>query len=170
MASTSTTPRTPVRTDPSAVAAETKDQRRASSLSFLRRSKSIELLGERRPSASKSGKNIPTEAESHHQRASMLYHQPPRLPSLSPAPVLDTFGGESPRETTAAPPTQSPVPRPQSVSRSTMSTPVKPESSDPYARAESMANRGRYSYVSSAASSVNNPRRLRRRKDPTPYK
>ncbi|RAK73998.1 annexin ANXC4 [Aspergillus fijiensis CBS 313.89] len=169
MASTSTTPRTPVRTDPSAVAAETKDQRRASSLSFLRRSKSIELLGERRPSASKSGKNIPTEAESHHQRASMLYHQPPRLPSLSPAPVLDTFGGESPRETTAAPPTQSPVPRPQSVSRSTMSTPVKPESSDPYARAESMANRGRYSYVSSAASSVNNPRRLRRRKDPTPY-
>ncbi|PYH47796.1 septin [Aspergillus saccharolyticus JOP 1030-1] len=172
MASTSTTPRTPVRTDPSAVAAdaaETKDQRRTSSLGFLRRSKSIELLGERRPSASKSGKSIPTELDPRPQRASMLYHQPPRLPDLSPAPVLETFGGESPRETTPAPPSQSPAPRPQSVAPSTMSTPVKPESSDPYARAESMAHRGRYSYASSAVSSVNNPRRLRRRKDPTPY-
>lgn len=50
-----------------------------------------------------------------------------------------------------------------------MSTPVAPES-DPYARTESMTHRGRYSYASSAVSTVNNPRRLRRRKDPTPYK
>jgi hypothetical protein len=41
---------------------------------------------------------------------------------------------------------------------------------DPYARTESMTNRGRYSYASSAISAVNSPRRVRRRKDPTPMK
>ncbi|KAF7544184.1 hypothetical protein G7046_g9837 [Stylonectria norvegica] len=39
---------------------------------------------------------------------------------------------------------------------------------DPYARTESMTHRGRYSYASSAISTVNSPRRVRRRKDPTP--
>lgn len=40
-------------------------------------------------------------------------------------------------------------------------------------RAESMAHRGRYSYASTnspAAAHVNSPRRVRRRKDPTPFK
>nr|AAL18019.2 Sep4a [Coccidioides posadasii]AAW68429.1 Sep4a [Coccidioides posadasii] len=32
-----------------------------------------------------------------------------------------------------------------------------------------MAHRGRYSYASSAVSTINSPRRVRRRKDPTPY-
>jgi hypothetical protein len=41
---------------------------------------------------------------------------------------------------------------------------------DPYARTESMTHRGRYSYASSAVSTMTNPRRVRRRKDPTPYK
>lgn len=41
---------------------------------------------------------------------------------------------------------------------------------DPYARTESMTHRGRYSYASSAVSTLNSPRRVRRRKDPTPYK
>jgi hypothetical protein len=41
---------------------------------------------------------------------------------------------------------------------------------DPYARTESMTHRGRYSYASSAISTMTNPRRVRRRKDPTPYK
>ncbi|OAA42718.1 septin [Metarhizium rileyi] len=40
---------------------------------------------------------------------------------------------------------------------------------DPYARTESMTHRGRYSYASSAISSINSPRRVRRRKDPTPF-
>ncbi|KAK2629682.1 hypothetical protein QTJ16_000502 [Diplocarpon rosae] len=40
---------------------------------------------------------------------------------------------------------------------------------DPYARTESMTHRGRYSYASSAVSSINSPRRVRRRKDPTPF-
>ncbi|KAL8935434.1 MAG: hypothetical protein Q9216_005426 [Gyalolechia sp. 2 TL-2023] len=40
---------------------------------------------------------------------------------------------------------------------------------DPYARTESMTHRGRYSYASSAVSTVDGPRRLRRRKDPIPF-
>ncbi|KAL8719966.1 MAG: hypothetical protein Q9225_003114 [Loekoesia sp. 1 TL-2023] len=40
---------------------------------------------------------------------------------------------------------------------------------DPYARTESMTHRGRYSYASSAVSTIDGPRRLRRRKDPTPF-
>ena len=41
---------------------------------------------------------------------------------------------------------------------------------DPYARTESMTHRGRHSYASSAVSTINSPRRIRRRKDPTPFK
>ncbi|KAF8245746.1 hypothetical protein K440DRAFT_554654 [Wilcoxina mikolae CBS 423.85] len=44
-----------------------------------------------------------------------------------------------------------------------------PISEDPYANIGSMAHRGRYSYASSAVSTVNSPRRVRRRKDPTPF-
>lgn len=48
--------------------------------------------------------------------------------------------------------------------------PIKPPAFDPYAATESMAHRGRYSYASSAISTLNSPRRVRRRKDPTPFK
>ncbi|CAZ84145.1 unnamed protein product [Tuber melanosporum] len=44
-----------------------------------------------------------------------------------------------------------------------------PLTDDPYAKEGSMAHRGRYSYASSAANSVNSPRRVRRRRDPTPF-
>ncbi|RPB01014.1 hypothetical protein L873DRAFT_1678553 [Choiromyces venosus 120613-1] len=40
---------------------------------------------------------------------------------------------------------------------------------EPYAKEGSMAHRGRYSYASSAVSTVNSPRRVRRRRDPTPF-
>lgn len=48
--------------------------------------------------------------------------------------------------------------------------PIPANAYDPYARTESMTHRGRYSYASSAISTVNSPRRVRRRKDPTPFK
>lgn len=48
--------------------------------------------------------------------------------------------------------------------------PVQPPPFDPYAATESMTHRGRYSYASSAISTINSPRRVRRRKDPTPFK
>ncbi|PWW73806.1 hypothetical protein C7212DRAFT_354136 [Tuber magnatum] len=44
-----------------------------------------------------------------------------------------------------------------------------PFTEDPYAKEDSMAHRGRYSYASSAVSTVNSPRRVRRRRDPTPF-
>ncbi|KAG6005731.1 hypothetical protein E4U21_007747 [Claviceps maximensis] len=47
--------------------------------------------------------------------------------------------------------------------------PIPSNMFDPYARSESMANRGRYSYASTAVSTINSPRRVRRRKDPTPF-
>lgn len=44
-----------------------------------------------------------------------------------------------------------------------------PSTVDSHSRTESMTHRGRYSYASSAAG-LNSPRRVRRRKDPTPFK
>lgn len=41
---------------------------------------------------------------------------------------------------------------------------------DPFASSQSMAHRSRYSYASSAFSTLNSPRRVRRRKDPIPFK
>ncbi|KAH8426487.1 septin [Aspergillus melleus] len=146
----------------------TKDQKRTSSLSFLRRSKSTDILGERRSSGSKSkkmGKPQATEEDIRRQRESMV-RQPPRLPDFAPPPVLETFGGDERRDTVAALSNQNFASQQQA--RSAVSTPVAPDY-DPYARTESMTHRGRYSYASSAVSTVNNPRRLRRRKDPTPY-
>ncbi|KAE8354263.1 Septin-domain-containing protein [Aspergillus coremiiformis] len=139
-----------------------KDQRRNSSLSFLRRSKSIEPLG------GKSKKNPKVQAmEEELRRQEPMPKQPPRLPDLSPASFLEGFGGEQRghgNNTAASPSSVYSPQRQQPPSRSSMSTDY-----DPYARTESMTNRGRYSYASSLGSTVTNPRRLRRRKDPTPY-
>ncbi|RMZ75231.1 hypothetical protein DV737_g5394, partial [Chaetothyriales sp. CBS 132003] len=55
-----------------------------------------------------------------------------------------------------------PVPRQQTARRTN-------EIVDPYARTESMTHRGRYSYAPSVVSTTSSPRRLRRRKDPTPF-
>jgi hypothetical protein len=105
------------------------------------------------------------EEEMRRQRDSYAPKIAPRLPDLPPPPQLETFGGEE-RDTLGAPP---PVPRPQSgFAAPSVTSPT--ESVDPYARTESMTHRGRYSYASSAVSATNNPRRVRRRKDPTSYK
>lgn len=141
---------------------------RRTSLGFLRRSKSTEPLGERKTSGRKKiSKAEKMEEELRRQRESYAPKHAPRLPDLSPTPQLETFGGEE-RDTLVAEPA---LPRPHSgfagppPLSSSMADPI-----DPYARTESMTHRGRYSYASSAVSTVNSPRRVRRRKDPTPYK
>lgn len=121
----------------------------------------------------------------------MLPKQPPRLPSHSPLPTIDNFGGYDDRpdsiaivsgKASAYSPNYS---RPSLDSKMAFNTPAAynaapqvppvPSSSpsykdhDPYPATESMTNRGRYSYASSAVSAVNSPRRVRRRKDPTPF-
>ena len=114
--------------------------------------------------------------------------QPPMIPDLPRAPLLQTFGGDDARPDSVAIVSNrmAKFGQDKSVPRDSMDTssspryydvpipPVPPVSSqnpvDPYARTESMTNRGRYSYASSMVSGINSPRRLRRRKDPTPFK
>jgi hypothetical protein len=138
------------------------DTDRRTSLGFLRRSKSTEPLGERKSSGSRKKKTM--EDEMRRQRESYAPKVPPRLPDFSPAPELETFGGEE-RDKIVEPP----ISRPQSgfAASPTMTGSAKV---DPYARTESMTHRGRYSYASTTNSTVNSPRRVRRRKDPTSYK
>jgi|TARA_R110002003_G_scaffold196_5_gene15313 hypothetical protein len=143
---------------------------------------------------SKKQKALAQEEALRRQReAAMLPKQPPRLPSHSALPQIESFGGEAYRPDSVAivsnkvgnyggnyghnfsrpsvdqhrmapqshlPVAQQPMP---SSSPSYMDV-------DPYARTESMTHRGRYSYASSHVSTVNSPRRVRRRKDPTPFK
>lgn len=100
------------------------------------------------------------EEEIRRQREAMPKHAPV-LPDLSPTPKIETFGGEErPESADAFPGESTPLRSPPSTS----------PMDDPYARSESMTHRGRFSYASSAVSTINSPRRLRRRKDPTPYK
>lgn len=148
---------------------------RKSSLGFLKRSKSQE------PVRKTSGKKLTKEqreAELRRQRES-IPQQPPTLPTLDTQPQLKGFGGEDLRPDSVA--ILSNQAHTRNFSRNTpnyqnIAMPPMPSSSpapsteDPYARTESMTHRGRYSYASSAISTINSPRRVRRRKDPTPYK
>ncbi|KAF2653572.1 septin [Lophiostoma macrostomum CBS 122681] len=135
---------------------------------------------------SKKQKALAQEEALRKQReAAMLPKQPPRLPSHSPFPQIATFGGEEPRPDSVAIVSgkasgyghnfSRPSVEYNMAPRSNVPAPPVPGSSpsymdyDPYPRTESMTNRGRYSYASSAISSVNSPRRVRRRKDPTPF-
>ena len=113
--------------------------------------------------------------------------QAPMIPDLPTAPQLQTFGGENARPDSVAIMSNrmGKFGNNKSVLRDSMdiSSPSRPfdvpvppvpgakaDQVDPYARTESMTNRGRYSYASSMVSGINSPRRLRRRKDPTPFK
>ncbi|KAL8796810.1 MAG: hypothetical protein Q9195_000893 [Heterodermia aff. obscurata] len=130
-------------------------------------------------------------------RKEQIPQHPPRIPDLPPPPpAIQSFGGEDPRPDNLAFNSHrvanfSRHPRTiSSVSRTSFSqpspgmysnVPVPPipggypaelngDPVDPLARAESMTNRGRFSYASSTISTtVNHPRKMRRRKDPTPF-
>lgn len=170
----SSRPRTPsAGTSPPNLAAipeSGKLQPRRSSLGILlRRTKSGELKGSKKQQALQ-------ELERQRREAAAIPQSPPRLPDLynglappqltSPAYSNDTVGDRK----------QSGV---MELGRSPATVPIPPIPSkgsrngewvDPYARTESMTHRGRYSYASSAVSTINSPRRVRRRKDPTPFK
>ncbi|KAF3482295.1 Sep4b [Arthroderma uncinatum] len=145
---------------------------RRTSLGFLRRSKSTEQVAERKSSNKISRKMLKEQAKEEELRrqreAAAVPKHAPRLPDLSPPPQLNSFGGESARSTGSY----------QAYRPGMMDVPPVPPlppgaraalSRDPYGGADSMAHRGRYSYASSAVSTINSPRRVRRRKDPTPY-
>ncbi|KAL7621585.1 hypothetical protein AAE478_008910 [Parahypoxylon ruwenzoriense] len=141
---------------------------------LLRRSKSGDLKGGRKHQKDQQRETVPKS--------------PPRLPALyngAQPPPLQSFGGDSRPDSFAIvsgtadhsfhryPPRASIDPGRPSMSSSFANPPVPPVPNgawvDPYARTESMTHRGRYSYASSAVSTINSPRRVRRRKDPTPF-
>lgn len=137
-------------------------------------------------------------AAQEQQRQTQLQQrqQVPKLPTHDPLPHIDSFGGENGRtgayanqqnqqytNNQSAPHAIPMQPQYYSMSPSQQShvgahvASSSPGSKngdyvDPYARTESMTHRGRYSYASSAVSTtgINSPRRVRRRKDPTPFK
>jgi len=140
--------------------------RRSSLGTLLRRSKS----GDLGPKGSKKQQAREQELE-RQRRAAAIPKSPPKLPDLynglapPQLPYSDDRGYSSrgsmePRSSSAT--GNIPIPP---IPANGFQYPV-----DPYARTESMTHRGRYSYASSAVSTINSPRRVRRRKDPTPFK
>lgn len=125
---------------------------------------------------------------------------PPRLPTQQPLPGIATFGGDDANHNNPnfnsgrsannfSRPGQNPYGSttngnsnmPHNMQNYSSSSPayaVRGGSSPPgkssgeyVERHESMTNRGRYSYASSTVGvNVSSPRRIRRRKDPTPFK
>ncbi|KAF2453037.1 hypothetical protein BDY21DRAFT_260203, partial [Lineolata rhizophorae] len=153
---------------------------RRSSFNFLRRQKSGEAGG-------KAGrKQRALDEERLRREHAALPRAPPKLPSYSPLPRLNAFGDrpdsyaivsnqheqhQRPHQhrsmpaAAGSPPRNAPIPIPPIPAGS----PNGAADFDPYARTESMTHRGRYSYASSAVSTLNSPRRVRRRRDPTPF-
>ncbi|KAK8070849.1 hypothetical protein PG997_011052 [Apiospora hydei] len=148
--------------------------RRSSFGMLLRRSKSGDL-----------GKGGRKQHQKDQQQREAIPKSPPRLPDIyngAQPPELQSFGGDMRPDSLAIQQLRHQYPpsgrtsmdpgRPSISSAAAPPVPPIPASNnyvDPYARTESMTHRGRYSYASSAISSINSPRRVRRRKDPTPF-
>jgi len=164
-------------------ASKTHPPRRSSLGLLLRRSKS----GELKPSKKQQALAREQEAERLRREAAAVSKSPPRLPDLynGQKPATLPFGGEDRPDSVAIMSGRAggyagrSSMEPGRSSAATGSVPIPPIPSngarggdyvDPYARTESMTHRGRYSYASSAVSTINSPRRVRRRKDPTPFK
>lgn len=141
----------------------------------------------------KSSKLKAQEAERLEQeRIARQRQPPPRLPSHNPLPGIDSFGGDEARHSNNANTTNfsRPGTMPSSNSnynsssspayavRGGPASPAASKTNGEYVggssvveRHESMTHRGRYSYASSTVPvNMSSPRRIRRRKDPTPFK
>ena len=147
-------------------------QERRASFNFLRRQKSSDKTMNKKQKG---------------QQAPPIPKVPPQLPSqpqLDPNSIGSALGVDTGRSDSYATATNSyrggvmphaagpPYGVPMPPIPSGFPASKNGEYVDPYARTESMTHRGRYSYASSAISTtgVNSPRRVRRRKDPTPFK
>ncbi|KAL9119025.1 MAG: hypothetical protein Q9187_004419, partial [Circinaria calcarea] len=164
---------------------------RHTSFNFLRRGKSMERVKSGR---SVSGGKLSKKQFAQAKEQDLLQQQreaanipKPMLPDIARAPQMETFGGEDARPDSVAivsnkmggyspgrdlPSGVADMTRsngPHNVPLPPMPGNKKGDYVDPYARTESMTHRGRNSYASSAMSTINSPRRVRRRKDPTPF-
>ncbi|KFY10076.1 hypothetical protein V492_05197 [Pseudogymnoascus sp. VKM F-4246] len=153
--------------------AQQQEAPRRSSLGLLlRRSKSGDFGGK----GSKKYQAHQRELELKRQQWEAANKPAPSLPVLyngGAGPQLQTFGGE---ESGANHHENGRASMEPSMRSGNIPIPPIPSNGaqrgewvDPYARTESMTHRGRYSYASSAVSTINSPRRVRRRKDPTPF-
>lgn len=153
--------------------AKSHPPRRSSLGGLLRRSKSGELKPSKKEQKAR-------EAERKRLEAA-IPKSPPRLPDLynGQKPTILPYGSDDRPDSIAIVSNRtrpSMEPGRDSVAMGRVPIPPIPSTSrsgewvDPYARTESMTHRGRYSYASSAVSTINSPRRVRRRKDPTPFK
>jgi septin family protein len=138
-------------------------QRRSSFGMLLRRSKSGEF-----GSKGKKAQAL-REAELERQRAASRI--PPKLPEFARTTeqLSKSFGPELRPDSRTGDDMNGHARKEPAYTLSKVPVPPIPNNGfDPYARTESMTHRGRYSYASSAVSTINSPRRVRRRKDPTP--
>jgi len=145
------------------------NSKRSASLGFLRRSKSNDVLGERKVSGNRLSRRKQKELDDEEAKQQReTGNSPPKLPGFTPQPQMVPFDHKNSnmatKETEFKPNGANRIPPVPPVPRSS------DEVVDPYARTESMTHRGRYSYANSTVSTLNSPRRVRRRKDPTPYK
>ena len=170
----------PVGTD---TPSEREHSRRRGSFSFLRRTKSgTPLPGAKGPLVGKLNKKARGGSKEHEMGKEPIPNVAPRIPDIPRPAQIQTFGGENAK----------PVPAGSASARIQISpaknigynvysnVPIPPtpgfipdlrgEYTDAGGRTDSMTHRGRHSYASSAISTINNPRRMRRRKDPTPFK
>lgn len=172
--------------------------RRKGSFSFLRRSKSRERsVSTGSAPQRKLSKKERSRMREQEMMQEQIPSRPPKIPVIAHQPDLQTFGGEE--EISNGTPIMSNRSGgsfqhrlAQKTSQDTIGSemyrgmpipPVPPippipganytnklSYVDQFARNESMTHRGRYSYASSAVSTINSPRKTRRRKDPTPFK
>jgi hypothetical protein len=171
---------------------EPEPHRRRGSFSFLRRTKSgTQLATSKSPSRTKLNKKQRTASREQEMSREQIPSSPPRIPDIPHPTQLQTFGGERARsaqpglgasrmggsfqgnQTSRSYPNTMGFRPYNNVPMPPIPGPVpdgKGGYTDPGARTESMTHRGRYSYASSVISTVNSPRRMRRRKDPTPFK
>ncbi|KAF7502124.1 hypothetical protein GJ744_007096 [Endocarpon pusillum] len=152
---------------------DSKSPGRRTSFGFLHRSRSKEPIQNRKVSGAKITKKHHEQAREEELRrlkeAGLMPGAVPTLPLLTPSPQLQRLVGEGATPDRAAGKNTNP-----SMEAPTRTVPIPPiprvsQSPDPYSRSESITHRGRYSYAASAVSSIDSPRRVRRRKDPTPY-
>lgn len=134
---------------------------------LLKRSKSGDL--------GKGGKKAQAAREAELERQRQAASRPPKLPEFNNTSerLSKSFSPElRPDSSLADVAPARPSYEPTRSFASNVPVPPIPNNLnfDPYARTESMTHRGRYSYASSAVSTINSPRRVRRRKDPTPFK
>ncbi|MCJ1429485.1 hypothetical protein MMC29_007399 [Sticta canariensis] len=151
--------------------------RRRPSFSFLHRTRS----GERLPNARSLSRAKLLRRQRGAERDHEIPHEhvsqePPKIPDLPSQIHLETFGGEDQMGDSAPPLSNQSQDYHQNMSTSKDSknntgsnlynVPIPPMPGTP-GKAESMTHRGRYSLASSAASPINSPGRVRRRRDPT---